>query len=242
MKRTTITKLTTVVKCLICEWRGQRRRRACVCRSEDTARCACACAWGYCPRCQKDGLDNRIYPAIDLKRWMQESLREISVRDSSDVSQIDTERRGRAIEFGNSCIPDAVWSRMVPEPNSGCWLWIPNCNAEGYGVILISGRYWYAHRLTYFIANGRVPDGRTRFLDHLCRTRCCCNPYHLEDVSPLQNVRRGAAGPRTQCPQGHPFDEANTYWRPDGGGRQCLTCSRSRALARVRRLRSGANI
>jgi hypothetical protein len=32
---------------------------------------------------------------------------------------------------------------------------------------------------------------------------------------------------KTHCKQGHPFDEANTYWNPDGSGRrQCKECVR----------------
>lgn len=35
----------------------------------------------------------------------------------------------------------------------------------------------------------------------------------------------------THCPQGHPYDLFNTYYKPDGSGqRDCLTCRRARAL------------
>ena len=37
-------------------------------------------------------------------------------------------------------------------------------------------------------------------------------------------------GRKTECPQGHPYDEANTYAAP-GGGRQCKTCRRDTATA-----------
>lgn len=51
----------------------------------------------------------------------------------------------------------------------------------------------------------------------------------------------GQHGTETHCPQGHPYDEANTYHRrrPDGSvkGRECRTCvlkrNRSRRQARV---------
>jgi hypothetical protein len=39
------------------------------------------------------------------------------------------------------------------------------------------------------------------------------------------------------CVRGHPFDEANTYWRPDGNHprRGCRACARVRERARKRR-------
>ena len=53
-------------------------------------------------------------------------------------------------------------------------------------------------------------------------------------ISPL-----GRKVDRTQCPQGHPYDEANTYFarRRDGGiSRSCRACSRERMRARRARL------
>ena len=35
---------------------------------------------------------------------------------------------------------------------------------------------------------------------------------------------RGPKGQRTHCPQGHPYDEANTYRMAGRTGRQCITC------------------
>jgi len=37
---------------------------------------------------------------------------------------------------------------------------------------------------------------------------------------------------KTYCPQGHPYDEANTYLRPDGKGRDCRQCRRLRNARR----------
>jgi hypothetical protein len=42
-------------------------------------------------------------------------------------------------------------------------------------------------------------------------------------------------GERTHCPQGHPYDEANTYRRKGRNNRMCRACAR----ARMRRVRTG---
>lgn len=39
---------------------------------------------------------------------------------------------------------------------------------------------------------------------------------------------------RTHCPQGHPYDEANTHWKKDGS-RNCKTCHRERERAAYHR-------
>jgi hypothetical protein len=59
-------------------------------------------------------------------------------------------------------------------------------------------------------------------------------PSHLEVVTHEENVRRGKGGAhwaaKTHCPQGHPYDEANT--RIDAkGARVCRTCATDRATA-----------
>ncbi|MGW5427907.1 HNH endonuclease signature motif containing protein [Streptomyces sp. NPDC004059] len=95
-----------------------------------------------------------------------------------------------------------------------------------------------AHRVSYQLAYGTVPDGLVT--DHLCRVRHCVAPEHLEVVTNAENVRRGNAGllerTRTHCPAGHPYDDANTRIRANGW-RDCRACE----AAREDRRREGRN-
>ena len=43
---------------------------------------------------------------------------------------------------------------------------------------------------------------------------------------------------RTHCPQGHPYDEANTYWTPTGH-RECRACGNLKSKQRKKRQRQG---
>lgn len=125
----------------------------------------------------------------------------------------------------------------VPEPNSGCWLWLSSVTGPGYGQIsdpARRGRPLLAHRVSYELHVGAVPDGLD--LDHLCRVRSCVNPRHLEPVSRRENLRRGATLTAkniaaTHCPRGHSYTEENTL-RTNRGARSCRECNRLACKAR----------
>lgn len=70
-----------------------------------------------------------------------------------------------------------------------CWLWQGAITPQGYGTATLGRRPVPAHRLTWRIFEGPIPDGLQ--LDHLCRVRRCVNPDHLEPVTGAENVRRG---------------------------------------------------
>lgn len=79
-----------------------------------------------------------------------------------------------------------VEARSIPEPNSGCWLWLLSVGSHGYGQ---SGRTT-AHRVSHEAFRGPIPEGYE--VDHLCRNKLCVNPDHLEAVPPVENQRRMA--------------------------------------------------
>ena len=71
----------------------------------------------------------------------------------------------------------------------GCWIWQRSVNQGGYGHVKRLGRSMTASRWYYIERNGEIPEGLE--VDHLCRTRLCVNPDHLELVTPAQNRYRG---------------------------------------------------
>lgn len=117
--------------------------------------------------------------------------------------------------------------RNVLMDANGCWVWIGNRTPANYGRVNAYGRVWKAHRLSYEAFIGPIPGGLT--LDHLCRNRPCVNPRHLDPVPPGVNTLRSPYtvpsinSTKTECPDGHPYDEANTYFAPNGS-RRCRAC------------------
>jgi hypothetical protein len=67
---------------------------------------------------------------------------------------------------------------ILPEPNSGCWLW--NGGGDeigGYWRIVHKGKRVMVHRIAYERYRGPIPSGL--FVCHTCDVRCCVNPDHL---------------------------------------------------------------
>ena len=118
--------------------------------------------------------------------------------------------------------------KVIPEPNSGCWLWLGAINGNGYGNFWDGVKTISAHRFAYMTFVGPIPDGFE--LDHKCRVRSCCNPIHLEAVTPRINQLRGVGfsginSRKTHCRNGHPLSGDNLvghYIRK--GMRLCRIC------------------
>jgi hypothetical protein len=116
------------------------------------------------------------------------------------------------------------------EKTDSCWHWKAG-TTKGYGRFWVgdrkTGRTAAAHRVSYQLFVGPIPDGMA--LDHLCRNRRCVNPQHLEPVTSTENVMRGMSAPaqnagKTHCLRGHEFTPENTYLQQPKGWRQCRTC------------------
>jgi len=86
------------------------------------------------------------------------------------------------------------------EVSENCWMWKGGVNSRGYGVFWAKGKSWRAHRVSYEIHEGEIPEGL--IVRHKCDTPLCCNPKHLELGTHQDNAQdrmvrnRGASGSR----------------------------------------------
>jgi hypothetical protein len=144
--------------------------------------------------------------------------------------------------------PDELerFGRKIRHVADGCWRWTgalthpteKKPHGGGYAICNIGGKTQLAHRASYEHHVGPIPAGLQ--LDHLCHpddgscpggTNClhrrCVNPAHVTPSTGRDNSRRTGNATKDECPQKHPYDEANTYVDKTGR-RHCRTCSRAR--------------
>lgn len=135
-----------------------------------------------------------------------------------------------------------IWDRLMAncrETVSGCWEWTASCGSHGYGQFWTGVSNDLAHRASYIVAVGPIPDGLQ--IDHLCRNRKCINPEHLEAVTQQENMRR-ASEAQTACRKaGHPFTPENTIITT-AGHRKCRTCYKESQRRHYARKRAESNL
>jgi DNA-binding XRE family transcriptional regulator len=79
------------------------------------------------------------------------------------------------------------WPKVISKPEDGCWIWGASKNSMGYGQLRIDHRPYLAHRISYVIEHGDIPDGLV--VRHRCDTPLCIRPSHLEIGTQSDNVK-----------------------------------------------------
>lgn len=93
-------------------------------------------------------------------------------------------------------LEERFW-QFVEKSKTGCWYWLGSTNAHGYGQIKENGTTQRAHRLSWQIHFGSIPEGM--LVCHSCDVRRCVAPAHLflgsvqDNMSDMTNKGRRSA-------------------------------------------------
>lgn len=74
--------------------------------------------------------------------------------------------------------PLLEWFWPNVSKTESCWVWTGSKYRMVYGILIVPGQgRKYAHRVSWELVNGPIPDGRV--IRHRCSNQTCVNPEHL---------------------------------------------------------------
>lgn len=123
-------------------------------------------------------------------------------------------------------LEEQFWSKVNTTGKNDCWYLKKSRGNNQYGNVSWEGKSYRAHRVSWIIANGEIPEGMD--ICHICDHPGCVNPTHLftgtQSDNAIDCVKKGR-NPNSNkrfCSHGHEYTPENT--RALNGRRYCREC------------------
>jgi hypothetical protein len=107
-------------------------------------------------------------------------------------------------------IEERFWPKV--DKSGDCWEWTGSRYNTGYGMFWIKPRCQSAHRFSWELHFGPIPNGL--FVLHTCDTRHCIRPDHLFLGTQKDNVADAITKGRVVPPPG--YDHYSEEWKRFG--------------------------
>ena len=92
---------------------------------------------------------------------------------------------------------DIFFSHVTPGRMDDCWIWQGGKRGD-YGAGRLNGKTEDAHRVSYQLFVGEIPDGLE--VMHGCNTPLCVNPAHLSLGTHAENMAQTAGRRQSMSP------------------------------------------
>jgi hypothetical protein len=105
--------------------------------------------------------------------------------------------------------------KYIPEPNSGCWIWLGATGPNGYARMFYNGRNDRASHVSWLL-HRETPIG-TKHICHKCDVPSCVNPDHLFLGTHKDNCADKAIKGRVSNAKLHAYDIPTIINRRESG-------------------------
>lgn len=88
-------------------------------------------------------------------------------------------------------LAERFWEKVDVRGEDECWEWKASKIKNGYGRIGVGGKLKLAHRVSWEMANGAIPDNNNYHgtcILHKCDNPSCVNPNHLFTGTQKDNI------------------------------------------------------
>lgn len=96
------------------------------------------------------------------------------------------------------------WNKV--KKTRSCWLWTGAQFSDGYGQVTLNKRLHRAHRISYLLTFGVLPDNQ--YVLHTCDVKVCVKPAHLYLGDAADNARDREARGRGRNAKGEQHGNA----------------------------------